>query len=498
MRSLAKSLLGTLLLFTALAAGCSSDGDSDARSGGGSAGSGGTAGTGGGAAGTGGPAGAAGDAASGGSAGAASLSAALEAQGFEVRAGKFDLLDLSDCCDVGKTCSGNNPTSPYGAFFVPRAPGQTVANPNEEPGGLASSFRLRADEALVYVGTTPPKAKYFGFTPYLIDREGALGVRKPVFASLSETLNNLVIQVGGKAEPFDAEVAIIATADQTTETQVKVALTTAGIPATVVNTLTFDSKLVKLGIADADDTVGVLSRVAIFDDAAKGKAYLDAIPGVLLRVTPKSPTTPNPLPSPPSRAKNMTDTETSLTSALDALEAAVIAQNPGWTGKSMIVTKGTPDPLACIQGQTFCAGDNRDTNYPSTIPQPLFASPDDFFIVIGVDHTLTGKTSYANFSVYAIEHLVGVASVSNVQYAGSATALLPGDPGAAKLYAWKVARTCGSDPHCLAIPDAACPTGVGAGKSGTITFRTYLEPKTQTAPDISTLALDRVIKFTKP
>jgi hypothetical protein len=49
--------------------------------------------------------------------------------------------------------------------------------------------------------------------------------------------------------------------------------------------------------------------------------------------------------------------------------------------------------------------------------------------------------------------------------------------------------------HCLAIPDAGCPTGVGAGKPGTITFRTYLEPSTATAPDPSTLVIDRVIKF---
>ncbi len=480
------------LVGSAIAPACGGDDESDPTPGGGSGGGAGDAAAGGGTAGGGGSAGSAG------SGGKSSLASALEAQGFQLQKGSFRVLDLSDCCAAGKSCSGNNPTSPYGAFHVPRAPGQTAGNPNEDGDGMAASYRLRADEAVIWVGTTPPVAKYFGFTPYLMDREDSPGVRKPIFASLSETLNQLVVQVGSEPDPFEAPTAIIATADQITEGDAKKALIAGGVAAGAINTVTFDPVLVKLGIDASADTVGVLFRVALFDDAAKGKAYLDAIPGELWRATPKTPTTPSPLPAPAARPKNTTDTETTLSSALDALEAAVIAKHPGLTAKSLFVNQGTPDPLACIQGKAFCAGDNRDTNYPTTLPQPLFSSPDDFFWVIGVNHAVTGKTSYSNFSVYAIEHLVGVASVDNLKYAGSASAFLPSHPDAPKLYAWKVARSCGSEPNCLAIPDAGCPTGVGAGKAGTITFRTYLEPKTKTAPDPSTLLQSRVIRFTKP
>ena len=487
--------IGFGLLLTGIAPACGGDDDSGSPAGGGSGGVAGDAQAGGGAAGSGGSAGSAG---AGGSAGKSGVQSALEAQGFQVQKGSFRVLDLSDCCAAGKSCSGNNPTSPYDAFHVPRAPGQTVANPNEGTDGLAASFRLRGDEAVIWVGTTPPVAKYFGLTPYLMDREDAPGVRKPIFASLSETLNQLVLQAGSAPDPFEAPVAVIATADQGTESEAKKALVAGGVPAGAINTLTFDPALVKLGVDDAADTVGVLFRVALFDDATQGKAYLNAIPGELWRATPKAQKTPAPLPSPSARPKNTTDTEAALASALDALEAAVIAKHPGLTSKTLFVSKGTPDPLACIQGKAFCAGDNRDTNYPTTLPQPLFSSPDDFFVVIGVNHALTGKTSYSNFSVYAVEHLVGVASVDNLKYAGSAAAFLPSHPDASKLYAWKVARSCAGDPQCLAIPDAGCPNGVGAGKSGTITFRTYLEPKTKTAPDPSTLVLDRVIRFTKP
>lgn len=463
-------------------------GAGDASAGSGGASGGGASGSGGGAA-AGGTAGS-----SGGAAGAPGLAAALDAQGFEVKPGKLQVLDLSDCCSQGKTCSGNNPTSPYAAFYVPRAPGQTVPNPNEGADGSSFMTRLRADEALIWAGTTPPSAKYFGFTPYLMDKKDVL-VRKVVFASLSETTNNLTIQAGGGASVFEQPVAIVATADASAESRAKAALTAAGFSPNSINTLTFDPKLVELGTGQDDDTVGVLFRVALFDDPAKGKAWLDSIPGTMLRATPKTTAAASPLPSPPVRPKDTTTNESALASALDALEAAVKAKHASLSAKTLFVSKGDPDPVACIQNVTFCAGDNRDTNYPSTLPQVLFSKPSDFYVVIGVDHTKTDKTTYSSFSVYAMDHLVGVASVTSKDWGGSALDYLPSHPDAPKLYAWKVARDCGADPHCLAIPDAGCPTGVGAGKLGTVTFRTYLEPKTATAPDPNTLLLDRVIQF---
>jgi hypothetical protein len=162
------------------------------------------------------------------------------------------------------------------------------------------------------------------------------------------------------------------------------------------------------------------------------------------------------------------------------------------------VTEGTPDPDACIQNETSCAGDNRDTVYPAIVPRPLFADPDDFYVVLGVNHAATGKVAYSSFSVYAIEHLVGVAAVTSESYTGSAQVYLPSHPDAPKLYAWKIARQCGGEPYCLEIPDAGCPSGVVGDKFGTIAFRAYLEPGTHTAPDPSTLVIDRVVRFTQP
>ena len=106
-------------------------------------------------------------------------SSALAAGGFTVQEGRFSFLDMTACC--ASSCAGNNPSSPYAALFVPPAPGG-LPDPNPAPDGMSSAFRLRADEAVVFVGQTPPEVRYFGFTPYLTDRAQAYGARRPVAA----------------------------------------------------------------------------------------------------------------------------------------------------------------------------------------------------------------------------------------------------------------------------------------------------------------------------
>lgn len=419
---------------------------------------------------------------------------AFEAQGFSVQNGSFGFLDLSNCC--ASNCAGNNPSSPYGAFYVPKAPGQTASNGKEGPDGLSGTFHLREDEAIVFVGKTPPPAKYFGFTPYLMDRQDQAS-RRVVFASLSETLNVLSIGVDG-ATPFDARTAIIAAGDQATVDRARTALVASGVPASAINVITFDPTYARFGLDDASDTFGVLFRVALPEDAAKRDAYVANPGGALYRLTPKTQAAPQPLPPPNARAKAQQPTESSYLPGVQRLSDAITAKwSATHTAQPLIVDSGEPDPLACINGTSVCAGDNRDTNYPSTLPRVLFANDDDFYVAFGVDHTLVGKTTYSNVSVYAVEKLVGLLSVTNDQYPKSADDYVPGDPLADKMFAWKFARHCDGEPHCTVVPKGACPTGIENGALGTLTFRTYLEPTTKTAPLTSTLVRDRVIYFKK-
>lgn len=422
-----------------------------------------------------------------------SLGETLEAAGFAVQAADFHVIDLASCCDEGRSCSGNNPTSPYGAFYLPPSPEQTAAEETVEPDGTSNAFRLRADEAVVWVGTTPPPAAYFGFTAYLVSSVYD-GERKTPFASLGETLNSGVVE-GALGEAFNTPIAVIVTPDATTDARVRTALEGTGLSPAGIFSVPFDPSAGTLGLEADASTYGVLFRVALFDDAEEGAAYLANLPGVLYRITPTERGQLDPKPKPAARPKNDVMENPDLAASLDALEEAVRAANPNFNGQSMLLTQGVPDPAACVAEGSGCAGDNRDTNYPSTLPQPFFADPDEFFIVLGVDHRATGKTAYSNFSLYAIDHLVGLVGVSDRDFEGTGVDWLPNDPLAPELFAWKIARDCGDDPSCTVIPLGTCPDGLGAGDLGVIAFRTYLEPETNTAPDVATLIPGRVLHF---
>jgi hypothetical protein len=329
---------------------------------------------------------------------------------------------------------------------------------------------------------TPPEVRYFGFTPYLTDRASADGSRRSVAASLSETLNDLVIGTAAPAgQPvFQRMTAIVAAADATTRRKAIGALLAAGMPGAAINALVFDPALSRFGLDANADTFSVLFRAAIPTDATKLQAYVANPAAAVFRLTPAIAASPNPLPTPAARAKGTTS-EVALTDAVDRLGVAITTAYPGYVAQALPVDDGVADPLACIDGTSSCAFDNRDTTYPATKPRILFSSDDDFYVVYGVDHQVSNKVSYANVSVYALEHLVGIESVSSDRYPGSAEQYLP-DPDASTLYAWKIARNCAGQSFCLEVPKGGCPTGIDNGKVGMLAFRTYLEPSRKTAP----------------
>ena len=424
---------------------------------------------------------------------------ALGAAGFDTLDGRFEAVDLSTCCEEGRSCSGNNPSSPYLTFTLPRAPGQTVPNFDEAPDGTSAAVRVREDEALVLVGRTPPSVRYFGFTPYLFDRDYA-GARRVPFASLGETLNHEAIGVEGGADVYDRPFAIVATGNATTEARVRAALVESGLPDEAINLVTLDPRLVTFGIDEPADTIGLLARVALFDDPAAGMAWVADPDATLLRVTPSEPIAPDPLPSPPARPEDTSVDETTgpLPAALDRLEAAVRAAHTADAVRLYTASDGSADPEGCIETGAPCFGDNRDALYPGLGLDGFAILGRDSVYVIGVDHVATGKATYASASVYAFSHLVGVAAVTSEDWAGSAERFLPGDPDASSLFAWRIARDCTGDAFCLEVPTGTCPDGAGLLQVLTVVFRVYVEPGHATAPDPALLVRERVLHVRGP
>ena len=106
----------------------------------------------------------------------------LERNGFIVQEGSVSfpaILEMGCQCEL-PSCYANNKSSTYGLFALPPAPNQdpSVENPYAEwfseddnlEGGWSYWWRLRPDEAAVFLGPTPPKVDYYGFTA-LSDRQ---------------------------------------------------------------------------------------------------------------------------------------------------------------------------------------------------------------------------------------------------------------------------------------------------------------------------------------
>ena len=93
------------------------------------------------------------------------LRSALEEDGFIVQEGVLSYFDIIGLYNKGliQSCFGNNPATPYVAFWLPAGPGQTGRSLLKTPGGLAVDWHLRQDEAVVYIGNTYRSADSSGY-----------------------------------------------------------------------------------------------------------------------------------------------------------------------------------------------------------------------------------------------------------------------------------------------------------------------------------------------
>ncbi|MDD4579228.1 MAG: hypothetical protein PHF80_00985, partial [Methanothrix sp.] len=79
----------------------------------------------------------------------------LEKSGFTVQFGGLKLMNVFDLVDAGIlfSCNGNNPEAPYKVYVLPPAPGQSLPNAFTDKNNMSAVYRLRPDEALVFIGT---------------------------------------------------------------------------------------------------------------------------------------------------------------------------------------------------------------------------------------------------------------------------------------------------------------------------------------------------------
>lgn len=454
-----------------------------------------------------------------GSSGTSDTAQAFEAlaqqAGFVVAEGTVGFLDPGDCCEACANCLWNNPSTPYGSFSVPPAPDQLVPDPPDNAAG--ATFFLRPDEGIVFLGRTPPPARYFSLRSYLAERlltasdplppptdpgacgtQPAIGVRAPVLGSLGPSLNQdrIAEQLGG--DPFDQSFALITTADAAIEAQLSELLVSAGwdprsvfvdrIPAA-------DPELgLRLGLQPEADSFQMAIRIAVYEDEEQGAAY-QAAPGRVLRLSPGEPgPARQPHPAQPLPPIGTGTTEAHLADAVDRLEAAIRAAYPGSVGVFNETRQWDYPTYDCFDA-LYCSGEIRDRYY-ARVPSFWLPVSDTFAVAFGVNHERSGKASYANASVDTVLNLIGLRGFDSSTMVGSARAFLPDDPQADELYAWVIARDCA--PHagraCYALPET-CPEGLALHEPLFVSVRAYLEPGTGAKPLGAELVPDRVGVF---
>jgi hypothetical protein len=455
---------------------------------------------------------------------------ALEKDGFTVQRGAlgfFDLIKLYDL-KVLPNALGNNPSTKYLSYFVPPAPGQKVP---EEIAKIAAAlginldaaafWNLGPDEAVVFVGRTPPECRYFSFDLQLVERTYGNEARW-IWSNLGDTVNNLVINTegtpnGAAGNPFNQTTVIVATADRGIDQRIRAAALSAGYSDNIFNTLVFPSSMLNMGVENNSDTFLIGLRPAFYKDKQTGDNYLNNTPAIVFRVTPNLTTKLDPYDYPKLRVRGTGTTEFDLMDDLEQLKKAILNTysnlNATELPTSMTVASDGiqrginamgPDNDACYLWTSNLTPYSATPPFPDLSkyydfqPHPtvtLGSDTNEFIIIYGVNHVATGKAAYSSATIYGADGWNGVGTIHDANFNGTAEEYLPENPNAKYLYVYKIARNCSGDPHCFEVPTGPGAYGIALDQPLMIFWRMYLEKATKTGPSYSEIVYDRAIKF---
>ncbi|MDQ1251044.1 MAG: hypothetical protein QG646_113 [Euryarchaeota archaeon] len=458
---------------------------------------------------------------------------ALEQDGFIVQEGELAYFDLLRLLEEGVLPSayGNNPTTKYLIYFVPPAPGYEVEERINQitstlgvRGNTTPFWNLRPDEAVVFVGRTPPECRYFSYDNFIMHRMFG-DERRWLFANIADTINNLVIKTegtpnGSSGNPFNQTTVIIITADKGIDQRIRAAAQSAGYSDNIINTQVLPSVMLNMGLENDSDTFASFVRPALFNDTQAEENYINNTPATVFRITPNNTTELDPYDYPELRVRGTGKTEFELMDDLEELRVAILEKYNESNATELPTSQAVPVGSDAIQRGINGVGPTNDAAYLWTANQtissptppffdtsqyyPFLRDPeitlgndtDEFIIVYGVNHVATGKAMYSNFAIYGADVWNGVRAITDEDFNGSAEEYLPDNPNAKYLYVYKLARNCSEgDQYCYEVPYGQGVHGIELDQPIVITWRAYLENATKTGPSYSEIVYDRAIKF---
>lgn len=418
--------------------------------------------------------------------------------------GGWEYFDVVDCfTKPGAICYGSNPTSPYGFPVFP----------SEDSGLPVKSFQLNQQEAVVIFLRTPPKTRYFAVTQYLMKSADSMS---PEFASLGDSLNNMKIKTTDNGTgPFNQYAVIVWTPDLETKRKIEAMLNAQGIPESAVNFLPMPVQVrdhyFSFGYGTDADEFTMLMRTALPSSQDELDRYISENPIYIAKVGPASVNQLSPSPTIDYQSDITGRVESEMnpnaSRALDMLVSDIKAKyGASYSLAQNTVTYTEKTGWDCIVGESTCAGDNRDALYSQDTPVVRVKSLDDFVIVVGVNHRLTGKATYLNHSVYDLKKIAGIVGVTDLSLTKDSAVFHAGiDPASARaklysgLYAYMISYNCAGRAHCLQIPAPTPenPVGLVPGSPFLVVGRSYLEPTSAVRPSPQEVIKHKVFIATK-
>jgi len=400
--------------------------------------------------------------------GTAATVSSLESKGYKVVEGRFRVYN--------STSFGANPGNPYVTYFHPGL-----------VRGKEPIFTLSEKDAVLFLGCTPSSATYYSWRSYAFFEDFEL-----LFASLGDSLNNLVINATPAHQNKGRTAAVVTTADKGTYEQISGALELAGLSKSTHNLDAIPSSLIDMGRTQ----FLMLHRASVWASDSERRAYFAQNRKVYFITAPKE-AVGSPLPVLPLRTPGDGKLEADVPEVkanLGVLRKNVIdsMQKQGYklSNESQVWDLHL-DGFECLKEKKNCLGDNRDTHY--LVYKDDGFSRSDAYVVIGANSVKTSKCTYTNVGIYKVGHIKRQTSTTltldDRKMLGSAKKF---DVDTDFVFAYSLQAKCDGSSFCLEVGDQ-----IPANQAWAFAYRTYLEPSTATGPKLSELVLPTVLKFSK-
>jgi hypothetical protein len=431
---------------------------------------------------------------------ASDVASAFQDSGFEVRLGEANKQFPIEFCLAGYTpdANGNNVGVPYFGIQMPPPPGQ------DSLFSVPLMYNVKADEAVILIGKTPPKCTYFSYRSYLYNRYYDFPPppkRRKINASLGETTSLYRMRPDLPLDSmFSRNFAVIMAADSIIAAEAKatiLASTTAIAAADIHYDILPSGDLFRCGEGKEADWTNILHRVSLFEDTVAGNEYMDNPPLEVLQVTRSLPAFAGLWSIHPFMPRTSGMTEYDHFHDMELLELGIYeAYKQNYDFIWLSSTPFNLEAYTAIQQGVNAFGDNHDCLYVRT--NDFLLGENDIALAYGVDHTQTGQAVYDNIIIYGSKYFDGFGGLTNEMMAKSARQFFPDSlvSVADKFYVYCFARQPIPDnPYVFIVPADTNNTlsGINVDDSAFLCTRLYVNSVTKIGPDPLEVIIDRFI-----